>query len=104
MKEKDKNKNKKIKKAAALKYRHGEDSAPVLTAKGKGKTAETIIRLAKEHDIPLKEDPGIIDMLCTLELDQKIPPELYKAVAEILAFIYKMGGKHLSGKTEKKTP
>ncbi len=93
MKEKDG-----IKKAAALRYRRGEDNAPVLTAKGKGKTAEGIIRLAKEHNIPLKEDPGIIDLLCTLELDQEIPPALYKAVAEILAFIYRMGGKHLSGK------
>ena len=93
-----KNKDKTI-KAAALKYRRGEDKAPVLTAKGKGKTAETIIRLARENNIPLKEDPRIIDLLCTLELNQEIPPELYKAVAEILAFIYRMGGKqkNLSG-------
>ncbi|MDA8091307.1 MAG: EscU/YscU/HrcU family type III secretion system export apparatus switch protein [Nitrospiraceae bacterium] len=86
----------KRKKAAALRYRQGEDEAPVLTAKGKGKTAERIIRLAKEHNIPLKEDPRIIELLCTLELDQEIPPALYKAVAEILAFIYKMGEKHVS--------
>ena len=91
MEEKDKRK-----KAAALRYRQGQDKTPVLTAKGQGKTAEMIIRLAREHNIPLKEDPRIIELLCTLELNQEIPPELYKAVAEILAFIYRMGGKQKS--------
>lgn len=77
-------------KAAALQYKQGLNSAPRIVAKGKGAIAEKILEIAREHNIPLKEDPQLVEVLSTLDLYQEIPPELYKAVAEILAFIYKM--------------
>lgn len=78
------------KKAAALKYKQGEDNAPRLIAKGSGKVAEKIIEIAKEHGIYIKEDKLLIDILSSLDIYEEIPPELYRAVAEILAFIYSL--------------
>lgn len=75
-------------KAAALKYRQGKDSAPKLVAKGRGEVAKKIIEIAKAHNIPMQEDQELVEFLSMLDLYQEIPPELYKAVAEILAFIY----------------
>jgi flagellar biosynthesis protein len=80
-------------KAAALQYRAGIDSAPTLVAKGRGLVADKIIALAKERGIPIHEDRNMVEILSTLGLYEKIPTELYKAVAEILAFIYKMSSK-----------
>ena len=78
----------KSEKAAALKYSHGKDSAPKLTAKGRGEVAKKIIEIAKTHNIPIREDKDLVEFLSMLDLYQEIPPELYRAVAEILAFIY----------------
>lgn len=77
-------------KAAALSYKQGRDSAPKVVAKGSGLMAEKIMEIARKHNIPLKEDPQLVEVLSTLDLHQEIPPELYKAVAEILAFVYRM--------------
>jgi len=76
-------------KAAALKYRFGKDKAPKLTGKGSGPVAERIIEVAKEHGIPIREDRLMVEMLSQLELNAQIPEELYRAVAEIFAFIYR---------------
>jgi len=78
------------KKAVALQYEMGKDRAPRVTAKGKGYIAEKIIEVAKEHDIPLHEDKEMVQVLEALELDTEIPGELFRAVAEVLAFIYRM--------------
>ncbi len=75
-------------KAVALKYRPYQDKAPKVTAKGSGEIARKIISLAKEHGIPIKEDPVLVEFLSKLDLGQEIPPNLYVVVAEILAFIY----------------
>ena len=83
------------KMAAALQYNLRKDSVPRLVAKGKGWMAEKIIQTAKENNIPLKEDPHLVEILSTLDLYEAIPPDLYKAVAEILIFIYKMNNKVL---------
>jgi flagellar biosynthesis protein len=80
-------------KAAALKYQHGTDPIPRLVAKGGGHIADKIIALAKENGIPIHEDKNLVEILSTLDLYEQIPPKLYKAVAEILAFIYKVSGK-----------
>lgn len=77
-------------KAAALSYKQGKDSAPKVVAKGSGLMAEKIMEIARKHNIPLREDPQLVEVLSTLDLHQEIPPELYKAVAEILAFVYRM--------------
>lgn len=77
-------------KAAALKYEHGKDFAPRLVAKGRGKVAEKIIEIARTHDIPVEEDHELVEFLSMLDLYQEIPPEMYLAVAEILAFVYSL--------------
>ena len=79
--------------AAAIRYNPLKDSAPRLTAKGSGLIAGKIIDLAKKHGIPVREDPDLVQILSSLEIDQEIPPELYRAVAEILAFIYRMNNR-----------
>jgi len=75
--------------AAAIRYDSAKDDAPRLTAKGKGHMAERIIELARKHNIPIRTDDALVHILSKLDLDQQIPPELYRAVAEILAFVYK---------------
>jgi len=83
----------KSEKAAALKYSQGKESAPKLTAKGRGEVAKKIIEIAKTHNIPIHEDKELVEFLSMLDLYQEIPPELYRAVAEILAFIYSVNMK-----------
>lgn len=73
--------------AVALRYADGKDAAPRLVAKGKRKLAEKIISIAKEKGVPIKEDRNLGQALYKLELDETIPEELYKAVAEVLAFL-----------------
>jgi flagellar biosynthesis protein len=84
---------KKPDRVAALRYVHGKDSAPLLVAKGRGKVADRIIEVARAHGIPIEEDRELVEVLSTLDLYQEIPEELYKTVAEILAFIYRLSKK-----------
>ena len=81
------------KKAVALRYQPQKDSAPRLTAKGSGRIAEKIIELAKMHGIPVKDDPDLIEVLSKLDIDEEIPPNVYIAVAELLAFVYSLNRK-----------
>ena len=74
--------------AVALRYDPGEEIAPRVTAKGQGRVAEKILHLARENGIPLRQDPDLVELLSQLKLDEVIPPEAYKIVAEILAFVY----------------
>jgi len=80
--------------AVALRYdpEHG-DTAPRVLASGKGASAEQILRLAQTHDIPLRRDPVLASALATLDLGASVPPELFRAVAEVLAFVYKLNEK-----------
>lgn len=80
--------NVKSKKAAALKYNSAEDAAPKILASGKGILAEKILELAHNQDIAIYKDPALVEALIQLDVGREIPPELYRAVAEILAFIY----------------
>ena len=80
-------------KAVALKYDGKKDKAPRVIAKGRGNIAEKIIDIAKEHDVPLYEDKNLIHILEALDLETEVPPELYRAVAEVLAFIYRLNGR-----------
>ncbi|MES2354464.1 MAG: EscU/YscU/HrcU family type III secretion system export apparatus switch protein [Pseudomonadota bacterium] len=75
--------------AAALAYRAGA-SAPTITAKGRGKVAEEIIRRAKESGVFVHESKEMVALLMELDLDQQIPPTLYRVVAELLAWIYRI--------------
>lgn len=65
------------------------DAAPRLVAKGQGKMAERILELAKEHGVPIEHDPDLAAALQPLDVDTLIPPELFQAVAIVLATLYK---------------
>ncbi len=75
-------------RATALRY-EGHD-APKVVATGKGLVADRILDAARAAGIPLREDPLLVQALSTLELEQEIPPELYRAVAEALAWAYRL--------------
>jgi len=81
------------KKAVALKYEHGKDQAPKVVAKGRRWLAEKIIQLAQQNNIPLYADQTLVEVLEKLDLETEIPPQLYKAVAEVFVFIYRLNGK-----------
>jgi flagellar biosynthesis protein len=81
---------KNIKEAVALKYNPEESSSPIVTAKGKGETADRIVLTASEHNVPIQEDPSLVHLLSKLEIDESIPEELYEVVAELFAFIYQI--------------
>jgi flagellar biosynthetic protein FlhB len=79
--------------AIVLRYRTGEDPAPRVTAKGKGEMAENIRALAREHGIPIVENIPLARMLFRrVKVGKIVPAETFKAVAAILAFVYKMVG------------
>ncbi len=79
--------------AAALHYDRGRDGAPRVTAKGRGVVAERIMEIARQHGIPLRSDPALVEMLCKLDVEEEIPEHLYRIVAEILAFVYTLNEK-----------
>ena len=83
----------KNKKAVALGYNREKGNAPKVLASGSGEVAKNIINLAKSHDIPIKEDADLVEILSKVDLNQEVPPNLYKAVAEIFSFLYKMTNK-----------
>jgi flagellar biosynthesis protein len=82
--------------AVALRYKPEKDRAPKLVAKGQGYLAEKILELARQHHIPVREDKNLLQILSRLDLNQEIPAEVYKAVAEILAFIYRLSNRQLA--------
>lgn len=76
----------KIKQAIALSY-HLDEDAPMIVAQGQGALAERILQKAKEADVPVYQDAKLAKTLSKLEVGEKIPPELYEVVAEILVFV-----------------
>lgn len=77
-------------RAVALRYAPGEDDAPRVAAKGRGHVAEKILELARRYGVPIRQDPNLVQVLSRLDLEQEIPPSVYRAVAEILAFVYRL--------------
>lgn len=75
--------------AVALKYAAGDD-APRVIAKGRGLVAAEIIARAKEHGVFVHESPELVALLANVDLDERIPPALYVAIAELLAWIYRV--------------
>ena len=84
-------------KAVALKYDSSRDHAPRVTAQGRGKVAERLVELARREGIPVSENSDLVEVLAQLDWYQEIPPPLYKAVAEILAFAYRLNRKVKEG-------
>jgi flagellar biosynthesis protein len=78
-----------LKKAIALTYKEGQ-FAPQVVARGRGVSAEAIIACARDAGVYVHEAPELVSLLMQIDIDQFIPPELYHAVAEILAWIYRL--------------
>ena len=80
--------------AVALRYdAKSGDTPPRVVASGQGEIAQQILALAREHDIPLREDAALAGALAQMDVGASIPPELFRAVAEVLAFVYQMNAK-----------
>jgi flagellar biosynthesis protein len=80
----------KNKKASALKYDKAQDEAPKVVAHGQRYMAQEIIKIAQKHDIPIKKDEDMVELLSQIEINQEIPPNMYKAVAEVFSFVYQI--------------
>lgn len=76
------------KRAIALSYDQKSEHAPKVSATGKGYVAEQIIEKAREASVPIQEDPNLIELLGELNINEKIPEELYQVVAEVFSYIY----------------
>ncbi|MCB9496237.1 MAG: EscU/YscU/HrcU family type III secretion system export apparatus switch protein [Fibrobacteria bacterium] len=76
--------------AVAMRYRHGQDVAPVVTATGRGLLADRIVELAAQAQVPIHQDADLAEALDKVGTDRSIPPELYAAVAEVIAFVHRL--------------
>lgn len=77
-----------MKKAVALRYDTEKENAPRVIASGKGASAENIIKVAELHNLPIKKDEDLVELLSKVEIDKEIPEKLYVAVAEVFKFLY----------------
>ncbi len=74
----------------AVSLHYDQRNAPTVSAKGEGELAHQILRLAMENDIPIYQDHHLVQLLSQVDIDTEIPPQLYIAVAEIIAFAYRL--------------
>lgn len=79
--------------AVALKYDMEQDRAPKVVAKGRGHVAENILAAAQKNTIPVYQNKSLVNMLMALDIDREIPPELYRTIAEVLAYVYRIDKK-----------
>lgn len=77
-----------MKKAVALRYDPLKEDSPRIVASGKGTAAENIIQIAELHNLPIRKDEDLVELLSKVELDKEIPEKLYVAVAEVFKFLY----------------
>jgi flagellar biosynthetic protein FlhB len=83
--------------AVCLEWDEVKMEAPIVTAKGADLVAKRIRDLAREHRIPILENPPLARTLYEhVDLDQMVPPNLYSAVAQVIAFVYKLKRKHIA--------
>lgn len=78
------------KQAVALSYNSNENAAPKVVAKGAGFMADKIVNAARQNAVPIYQNKTLTGMLMAIDIDREIPPELYQAVAEILAYVYRV--------------
>ena len=76
--------------AVALTYGKNQGGAPKVVAKGRGMIAQAIIERARQNGVYVHESEDLVGLLMKVELDQEIPPQLYMAVAELLAWLYRL--------------
>ena len=79
----------------ALRYEAKKDHAPKMVGKGRGYLAEKILELAKQNNIPIRQDKNLLQIISRLDLNQEVPADVYRAVAEILAFVYRLSSRKL---------
>lgn len=85
------------KKAVALRYKKGKNTAPEVVAKGVGEIADKIINVATNEDVPIIEDEYAAEEFYGVDINVEIPPEMYKIAAEILAYVYSVDRKNKKG-------
>ena len=78
------------KRATALSYRKGDEAAPKILAQGQGLIADKILELAREAGVPIREDAALVNALESLDVGMEVPEDLYVAVAEALAWAYRL--------------
>lgn len=83
----NKKQNDSTQRVAVIRYDKDQDKAPTVIAQGRGEVAQKILQKAKENDIPLQEDPFLLDNLLELDLGNNVPPQLYQVVAEVLLLV-----------------
>jgi len=81
---------KRITQAAAISYDPAENDVPILSAFGEGHMAQKIVDVAKESGVPVMPEPGLTGLLSRLSVGDEIAPEMYDAVAKVLAFVSEM--------------
>lgn len=80
--------------AVALKYKYQEDTEPRVVATGSGQAADNILKKAQAHGVPVHEDKDLAHLLSKVEVGSPIPQELFEAVAEVIAMIYRIDQKY----------
>jgi len=80
-------KEKVVKRAAAISYDPAEHNVPVLAAFGEGYVAQKIVEVAKESGVPILPDPNLTSMLSRISVGDEISPDMYEAVAKVLVFV-----------------
>ncbi|MEW6073174.1 MAG: EscU/YscU/HrcU family type III secretion system export apparatus switch protein [Planctomycetota bacterium] len=78
--------------AVALRYAPAAVAAPVVTAKGRGEVAHRILELADRHQIPVRRDEDLLQLLALCDVGEEIPADLYGAVAALLAYLWRLNG------------
>ena len=89
----DKDKRAPLQEAVAIRYDRDRENAPRVVAKGKCFVAEQLLAIARRHAVPVYQNQTVTQLLMAVELDREIPPELYQAVANVLAYVYRMDGR-----------
>lgn len=82
-----------MEKAVALLYDRARGGAPQVVASGRGEIAARIVETARQSGVEVVEDPDLLELLARVPVGQEIPSELYLAVAEVLAFVYRVNGR-----------
>jgi flagellar biosynthesis protein len=82
-----------VQEAVALRYSKDKEDAPRVVAKGRGFVAQQLLAVARRHAVPVYQNQAVTNLLMAVELDREIPPDLYQAVANVLAYVYRMDGR-----------
>ncbi len=88
------------KQVVALNYDRGAGGAPKVVASGRGEIAQKILTAARHVGIDIVEDPDLLEVLAKVPVGQEIPPQLFQAVAEILAFVYQANNRYAARSSE----